>query len=507
MSVISLPADRLRGRTLLWARTAWFVSSTLAFYSFFRAIPSRGYQLLSINWLHKAHLMRMGLGEDFIQRYVSILDLLTFSIFAGIGIALFLFKSNHRMALYTSSMLLFMGTALTRPADSLSAIPPSIRGIYLFSIAMGFALVVLFLNMFPEGAFNPKWLRYPALLSALWPFIWYLLPAIGKSHLAWPPENQPILVALLIIGGAVGAQVYRYRRISNREQREQTRWFITGLLIGAAGFFGFVYVTPLLNPGVLVASQDRLLYVLVGVPLLYLTMLAIPITLGISILRHQLWDVDVILNKTVVYIALTGILAGLYAATIKLFQAVFVTATGNESDFSIILTTLTLASVFTPIKNTLQAMVDRRFKEADKTEASRIMEEEEDLLNLTDQQRLEQCTDLLNRAVMALDASSGAIYWMGSADAKLLHSQGNWDGVEEARAPVHYRGKPLGWIAIGPPKSRVAYSANELEFLQKCADRIAVLMAGSKRFMGSSSIESMGIATAAASSSPAASTN
>ncbi len=82
----------------------------------------------------------------------------------------------------------------------------------------------------------------------------------------------------------------------------------------------------------------------------WLTLSIIPVTLSVAVLRYRLYQIDLIINRALVYGALTAILAGLYSASISLFQKVFIALTGEKSDAAIVLTTLILASTFTPIK-------------------------------------------------------------------------------------------------------------------------------------------------------------
>jgi hypothetical protein len=83
----------------------------------------------------------------------------------------------------------------------------------------------------------------------------------------------------------------------------------------------------------------------------------------VALFRHRLYDIDVLINRTFVYASLVAILAGLYAASIQLFKAIFVAVTGDESDAAIVITTLILATTFTPIKNRLEEIARRHFKE------------------------------------------------------------------------------------------------------------------------------------------------
>jgi putative oligomerization/nucleic acid binding protein len=85
----------------------------------------------------------------------------------------------------------------------------------------------------------------------------------------------------------------------------------------------------------------------------------IPTATGIAILRYRLYEIDIIINRTLVYAALTAVLAGVYTAAVAFFQRLFVAVTGESSDVAIVLTLFVLATVFTPLKNALQANADR----------------------------------------------------------------------------------------------------------------------------------------------------
>jgi len=94
-------------------------------------------------------------------------------------------------------------------------------------------------------------------------------------------------------------------------------------------------------------------------------MTAIPsAAVGIAILRYHLYEIDLIINRTIVYALLTAVLAGVYSAAVAFFQRLFLAMTGENSDLAIVMTLFVLATVFTPVKNTLQGAVDRRIRPA-----------------------------------------------------------------------------------------------------------------------------------------------
>ncbi|HUF06982.1 MAG TPA: hypothetical protein VMP86_06300 [Candidatus Binatia bacterium] len=85
-------------------------------------------------------------------------------------------------------------------------------------------------------------------------------------------------------------------------------------------------------------------------------------TILIAITRHRLYEIDTLINRTLVYVPLVGIVAGFYAASVALLQRVFVAFTGNTSDGAAVISALILAAIFTPVRKSIEGFVDRRFK-------------------------------------------------------------------------------------------------------------------------------------------------
>lgn len=159
-----------------------------------------------------------------------------------------------------------------------------------------------------------------------------------------PLANVAAMTLALSLVAAAASLVLRYRRAGPTE-RLQLRWVaFAALVLAVAGPLGF--------------TGDK-----VGEDAFILAILLIPIAAGIAVLRYRLYDIDLIINRTIVYGLLTAILAGVYAGTVALLQRVFVAVTGGGSDAAIVLSTVVVVSVFTPVRARLQRFVDRRFKE------------------------------------------------------------------------------------------------------------------------------------------------
>jgi len=257
-----------------------------------------------------------------------------------------------------------------RPVD-----PPLLLGAWLASSVHMPALVVLtavvFLR-FPTGKLLSRRWAAAGWMTLIGAVVVALSVGLNPTGLAWYPSLPNIFAApfaalpalqgaelaglLLMVTGVVIAtvsMVVRYRRSAD-VQRTQMRWIAAAVVLFAGAGLPFVIVRYGLD---LPYSSGSILLALALIAGCFL-----PVAAAVAILRHRLYDIDLILNRALVYIPLTGILGGLYAAGVALFQRLFQAVTGDKSDGAVVITTLVLAGMFTPIKNWLQSFVDKRFK-------------------------------------------------------------------------------------------------------------------------------------------------
>jgi hypothetical protein len=169
---------------------------------------------------------------------------------------------------------------------------------------------------------------------------------IGIEGLA-PVEKLPVfgvLGAFVGVGivAAMASVVVRFRR-SRGIERQQMKWF--------------VYAAALL-PSLLVSDY---LPDVVGEVVFDLVLIALPTAIGIAVLRYRLYEIDFIVNRTLVYGSLTAVLALVYFGTIVVLQRVFVALTGERSTLAVVASTLAIAALFNPLRRRIQGFVDRRF--------------------------------------------------------------------------------------------------------------------------------------------------
>jgi hypothetical protein len=166
-----------------------------------------------------------------------------------------------------------------------------------------------------------------------------------------------LLLPLCMLASA-SSLVMRYRR-SGGEQREQIKW-----IAFAASVVGLLYliamVSSLTYSGVWGAAGTPLWLGLLQQASL-VSFVAIPIAVGFAVLRYRLYDVDLLINRALVYAPLSATLALIYVGSVVGMQAAFRTMTGQESTLAVVASTLAIAAIFNPLRRRIQCLVDRRF--------------------------------------------------------------------------------------------------------------------------------------------------
>jgi hypothetical protein len=276
-------------------------------------------------------------------------------IFCAIGL-------SHALSIFITQYAVY--TLFIRPG----ALPLNILRLgELAWWAVGFGLLTFLFLLFPNGRLlSPRW-RWLAWLSACGIALVVLPQAIAHWSLSdvqlhneytlmeATPQGQVVeMVAgagfiLMLISAlvAVISLILRLRRATGIE-RQQLKWFT---------YAGALFVAARLMVLLLAGDQPSdPLPIVVGT----LTIAGIPIAVGIAILKHRLYDVDVLINRTLVYGLLTASLALVYVGCVVLFRQLFAPLTGS-SESAIVASTLAIAALFTPLRRRIQAVIDKRF--------------------------------------------------------------------------------------------------------------------------------------------------
>jgi hypothetical protein len=216
-------------------------------------------------------------------------------------------------------------------------------------------------------------------------------------------------------------------------------------------------------------------------PAIFLPPLVIfPIGVAIAIFRYRLLEMDAIVNRTIMWGVLTAALAGVMSASVTLLQKFFVSVTGEKSDLAVILTTLILISVFTPIKSRMQTFLDKRLKEVpDSTRSLRSYGEQvHAYLQMNDTREITQ--RLLDEAAKGLDAESGAVRLMSDGGLRTICTYGAWRGDALLAAPLEANGNRLGVLLLGPRHDQQPYTRTEFDALQTVASTVSRALSHSR---------------------------
>jgi hypothetical protein len=170
------------------------------------------------------------------------------------------------------------------------------------------------------------------------------------------PEFVIGLVFISFFLFAIIAPIYRYRRVSTPLERQQTKWLVFGVGV-TSGAFLLPSIAGLIFPGLL----GNTWFVILINWIIGLLQLTLPISIGLAILRYKLWDIDLIIRKTLIYSVVTGLLALVYFGSVLLLQEVFSRLGVGQSPAALVLSTLAIAALFNPLRQRVQAVVDRRF--------------------------------------------------------------------------------------------------------------------------------------------------
>jgi hypothetical protein len=378
----SPPATTLRGRWLLLARMAWVAAAitALAIVLFsvpssiehYRSVCTAPTEVCSERALDQPTqptqegvraLREVGLSVHSYALFNVVIDKVFQLVWFAVGVLIFLRRSDDWMVLLVSAFLVAFGTVAvdTTDADALVSAQPAwwlpVQGVQI----TGVVCVVLFFLLFPNGRFVPRWTRWLAVAFIAFLVAWELFPELYSGSPALEMVTQWVFMGYVV--SLVWSQTYRYRKVSSQEQRRQTKWVVFGTTLAIAGSF----VKVPLDFSLLTGDTPFTLLVLKIV--FALSFLLVPLSISVAVLRSRLFDIDVLINRTLIYGVLTAILVGFYFGSIVVLQGIasvvlqvpFVVLTGQKSTLAVVASTLLIAALFNPLRRRIQSFIDRRF--------------------------------------------------------------------------------------------------------------------------------------------------
>jgi len=358
---------QLHGRWLLLARMLWVTLTALTLGIYIASLPdyfahlqtlcqgalctpaSGQLTLSAAQFLHT-----LGITINGFAIYTTALEVATALIWLAISAVIFWRKSHDWMALLASLMLILMSTANVTRAFYTS---PSIWHLPVLCLnQLTFVAFFLFFALFPNGRFVPRWISLLVIGFAVEGVLAIFFPLIPSILGVW---SDPLsgLLWFSLSGSVLFAQIYRYRNVSNTLERQQTKWVLFGVIMLLTGDFMVWFLAHIFPT--LPLTQNSLVFETVS----NFALLLIPLSISIAILRYRLWEIDIIINRTLVYGTLTFTLALVYVGLVIGLGSLMRLFTGQlgQSPIVIVASTLIVAALFQPLRHRIQAIIDRRF--------------------------------------------------------------------------------------------------------------------------------------------------
>jgi hypothetical protein len=363
---------RLTGSWLIVARTVWlaqvvpslglFVAGFPLFYARIQtacvgpvmcnivgALTAKGLQALPA----------LGFSVSGYATFYTIFWAIIAMIWCGIGFLIFWRRSDDWLALLAAFFLvMFITTFPGLPTSILALTYPVLNVPTTLMSVLGQASIGVFFLLFPSGRLAPRWMVLILPLLIIQEVAPIFPPTSPFNVNNWPGWlNGP--VALVVYGSIIFSQVYRYQRESTPVQRQQTKWVVLGIIAVATGFIAFGVLFSVLFPAV--GQSDSPYSVILDIAYPLLTLL-LPLSIGVAILRYRLYDIDVLINRTLVYALLTGVLVVLYVGLIFGLESLVGLLTRQTSQpVIIVISTLAIAALIQPLRHRIQNLIDRRF--------------------------------------------------------------------------------------------------------------------------------------------------
>jgi signal transduction histidine kinase len=480
------PTDApLSGRWLMLGRVVWLAITLLAASLFVVGLPvefARLQHLCVSGDCEHPHLtpdslrelQGWGLSTSFFATYFITIVVIFALVWFAAGTIIFLRRSDDRMALFVAFFLVTFGLAFANNPLNLVVAYPFLWLPSAFVGFLGMASVGVLLYLFPDGRFVPRWTKW---LAAAWVVLQapiYFFPASPFNMEHWLDTIQLTLNLAIIIGALLAAQIYRYRRVSSQLQRQQTKWLIFSFALAMAILLGLDFLNLLLTSSDIVGE-------LIGNTSIYISLSMIPISICVAILRYRLWDIDILINRSLVYGTLTASVIGLYVLAVAYLGALF---QSSSLLLSLIATGL-VAVLFQPLRDRLQRGVNRlMYGERDDPYAviARLGERLEaalapDAVLPTIVQTVRDALKLPYAAI-ALKQGEATVIAAESGDAGLEKGVGEKIAAQPAspifQLPLTYQGEVLGQLLLAPRPGESGFSAADRRLLDGLARQAGV---------------------------------
>lgn len=434
-----------------------------------------GCNFLAISAAEVAVLESWGLT---LQSYAAVMimtPVITLLVYLGLGFLILWQQRMSRIGLTVSLALIVMPFAILSASADWAAIHPNLFLPGMAASLLGTAIMLLFLYLMPNGRFSPRW-AYVPLLSTL--LLVTILTFDFNNIIDLPNGVLPFLnitiVGLVLFGG--GSQVYRYLRDANTVERQQTQWIIFAVVIFAASIilwvliFGSALAIPAGRPRLLTNLGAWSFTNLVLLPLL-------PAAITVAILRYKLWNIDIIISRTLVYGGLTLMVVLIYTLLVGGLGLLF---QGSGNFVISLLATGLIAVAFNPVRERLQRGVNRlMFGQRDDPYAvlSHLSQQLQGTAvpSETLSTIVQTIADTLKLPYVAIELTEQAAQ-VGQAFVGLPVG-------ETVELPLHYQKERVGRLLVSPRAANERFTPQETQLLADIAAQTAPVASATRLTM------------------------
>jgi signal transduction histidine kinase len=296
-------------------------------------------------------LAQIGMTIDSLVKLTLGYDILLATVFTVCAIVIFIRKPNDPFTIFVTVMLVTFGVATI--SGGIRGIGETNPAVHLLTETIAFignCSIVAFLFVFPNGRFSPRWTYIILAGWFLFQLPRYYLPDSPLNFAVSSPALYNLLFPLGILVG-IALQIHRYVNVSSVVEKQQTKWVIYGLTISMVGFVVIRELSVRVQDPYGSGFQMNIALTLIAI----LFILLIPLSISVAVIRYRLWDINPIINRTLVYGALSALTIALYILAVGLASRYF---QGANLVVSLIATGF-IAILFEPLRERLQRTVNR----------------------------------------------------------------------------------------------------------------------------------------------------
>ena len=407
----------------------------------------------------------VGMSVNDLVTLTIALDIFIAVIFTACAIVIFIRKPNDLFTIFVTIMLVTFGTAtFTGGMQGIASAYPQLEWLTQTIAMIGSVSILAFFFVFPNGRFTPRWTIAVFISWLLYQLLRYYFP--GSSLILHGDAALYNLLFVAFFLSGVAAQIYRYFRVSDAIERQQTKWVIYGLTIGMGGYL----VLRILSVLVPDPTGSGVVASLGVVSIATFFILLIPISITVAVIKYRLWDINPIINRTLVYGALSATTIALYVVAVGFFSNYF-----HSSRINFIVSfiaTGVVAILFEPLRERLQRAVNRlMYGERDDptTVLTRLSQQLESALApesvlQTIVETLVQTLRLPYAAItfFSLDEEPRIIAGFGRPPSEMTH------------LPLTYQTERVGELILAPRAPGESFSPEDLKLINIIAQQAGV---------------------------------